>query len=260
MTENKKGFVFYKSWADAAQYISDPAERVSFYEAIIDYAANGIEPSDLSAMAGMAFILVKPQIDANNSKSAGGRKGGRPEKPMVSACDEIEKPMVIDEHETKKPMVIDNCETEKPMVIENDETEKPSFKDKEKEKDKVKDKEKDKRGIVKGEAHSASMRELKHNKAFNPPTLDEVRRYCSERGSNVDPDKFFEYFDTGGWKDARGQPVRNWKQKLLTWEKFDKPMGKTAEYMPVQTQSPTESDVERMRRLMAKMEGDSGNA
>ena len=57
---------------------------------------------------------------------------------------------------------------------------------------------------------------------FNPPTLEEVRAYCSERCSRVDPVAFWEYYNAGEWKDAKGQPVRNWKQKLLTWEKKDK--------------------------------------
>lgn len=56
---------------------------------------------------------------------------------------------------------------------------------------------------------------------FVPPTLEEVEDYVLERGSAVDPRKFWEYFDAGGWKDAKGNPVRNWKQKLLTWEKYD---------------------------------------
>ena len=55
-----------------------------------------------------------------------------------------------------------------------------------------------------------------------PPTLEEIRAYCAERNSPVDPVQFFEYFQAGGWKDAKGQPVRSWKQKLLTWEKYDK--------------------------------------
>ncbi len=56
---------------------------------------------------------------------------------------------------------------------------------------------------------------------FVPPTREEVAQYVRQRGSSVDPVKFWEYFDAGGWKDAKGNPVRNWKQKLLTWEKFD---------------------------------------
>lgn len=55
---------------------------------------------------------------------------------------------------------------------------------------------------------------------FVPPTLDEVKDYCAERNSPVDPVQFFEYFSEGNWKDSKGNPVRNWKQKLITWEKF----------------------------------------
>lgn len=56
-------------------------------------------------------------------------------------------------------------------------------------------------------------------KRFIPPTLEEVKAYVKERNSSVDPKRFFEYYETGKWKDAKGQPVRNWKQKLITWEK-----------------------------------------
>ena len=78
--------------------------------------------------------------------------------------------------------------------------------DKDKEEDKDKDKEEDK--IVK-------------RTRFTPPTLEEVEDYVYQRNSSVDPRKFWEYFEAGGWKDAKGNPVRNWKQKLLTWEKYD---------------------------------------
>lgn len=53
---------------------------------------------------------------------------------------------------------------------------------------------------------------------FVPPTLEEIITYCKERKSPVDPKRFFEYFDTSGWVDSKGNTVRNWKQKLLTWE------------------------------------------
>ena len=33
---------------------------------------------------------------------------------------------------------------------------------------------------------------------------------------------FFDYFTVGNWIDSLGNPVRNWKQKLLTWEKKNK--------------------------------------
>lgn len=55
-------------------------------------------------------------------------------------------------------------------------------------------------------------------KKFVPPTLEEIQAYCESRNSDVDPKKFFEYYQEGNWKDAKGNPVKNWKQKLITWE------------------------------------------
>lgn len=58
-------------------------------------------------------------------------------------------------------------------------------------------------------------------KRFVPPTLEEVQAYCLERGNRVDAKKFWEYYDKGDWKDSKGQQVKNWKQKLLTWEHYN---------------------------------------
>ena len=54
---------------------------------------------------------------------------------------------------------------------------------------------------------------------FVPPTVEEVKQYCTEKSMKVDPDYFFSFYDEGGWKDAGGKPVRSWKQKLITWNK-----------------------------------------
>lgn len=77
----------------------------------------------------------------------------------------------------------------------------------EKDKDKEKEKDKEKKKIDK-----------RKNQSFVPPSLQDVEAYCRERNSPVDPKRFFDYFEAGGWVDSKGNPVRNWKQKLLTWE------------------------------------------
>lgn len=59
-------------------------------------------------------------------------------------------------------------------------------------------------------------------KRFVPPTLEEVRAYCSERKNNVNPQKFFDYFTASDWYDSKGNKVRNWKQKVITWEGYSK--------------------------------------
>lgn len=52
---------------------------------------------------------------------------------------------------------------------------------------------------------------------FIPPTIEEVKAYIVEHNYSVDPVQFFNYYNESGWKDARGNPVRNWKQKIITW-------------------------------------------
>lgn len=50
------------------------------------------------------------------------------------------------------------------------------------------------------------------------PTLEEVENYCKERNNNVDPKKFYDYYSVNNWIDNKGNKVKNWKQKVITWE------------------------------------------
>lgn len=73
-------------------------------------------------------------------------------------------------------------------------------------------------------------------KRFTPPTLEDVQAYVAEKGYNVDAEYFFKYYTEGGWKDSKGNPVKNWKQKLITWAKKDESKPKkfttAADYKP----------------------------
>jgi len=57
-------------------------------------------------------------------------------------------------------------------------------------------------------------------KKFIPPTLEEIKNYCLERKNSVDYQRFYDYYNAGGWKDSKGKPIKNWKQKIIAvWEK-----------------------------------------
>ena len=56
-------------------------------------------------------------------------------------------------------------------------------------------------------------------KKFVPPTLEEVQAYCLERNNNVDAQKFYDYYTASEWHDGKGNKVKNWKQKVITWER-----------------------------------------
>jgi hypothetical protein len=55
-----------------------------------------------------------------------------------------------------------------------------------------------------------------------PPTLKEIENYCKERKSPVNPKTFFDYFNEGNWIDSKGNKVKSWKQKVITWENREK--------------------------------------
>lgn len=204
------GFVMYRSFVDALELLTDE-EYGAATRAINRYAIYGEEPGELSRMAQMVFIMARPQIDANNDRRENGKKGGRPPKAEKETIGFTKEETIgFDKKETigfEKEKTI-GFENQKPLVLKNDENKKP----KEKEKDNNKDKEKEKENKEK---------EKKRNSIFAQPTLEEVKAYCKERNSNVDPVQFYNYFSEGDWVDSKGQKVRNWKQKLLTWEKFN---------------------------------------
>ncbi len=56
-----------------------------------------------------------------------------------------------------------------------------------------------------------------HSNPSLRPTLEEVESYVREKNLNVDARFFYEFFSAGEWKDSLGHPVKNWKQKLITW-------------------------------------------
>ena len=93
---------------------------------------------------------------------------------------------------------------------------------------------------------------------FVPPTLEEVEAYAASRQSTVDPRRFFEYFNTPdaqgrSWRDSKGNPVKNWKQKFLTWEGRDGGKGK-----PAPAASRTDKPRKSWTELAAEMDAEEG--
>lgn len=61
-------------------------------------------------------------------------------------------------------------------------------------------------------------------KRFTPPSIQEVKAYCVERGNNVDPDRFIDFYSSKGWMVGKN-PMKDWKAAVRTWEKnnFSRP-------------------------------------
>ena len=69
--------------------------------------------------------------------------------------------------------------------------------------------------------NNISINNISKNNIYSKPTLEEIENYVKEKQLKVNAKSFFEYFEAGDWKDSKGNKVKSWKQKILTWEKFN---------------------------------------
>lgn len=53
---------------------------------------------------------------------------------------------------------------------------------------------------------------------FTPPTVDEVKQYCSERRNSVDPQSFVDFYQSKGWMVGKNR-MKDWKACVRTWER-----------------------------------------
>lgn len=57
------------------------------------------------------------------------------------------------------------------------------------------------------------------SRKFTPPTMEEVRNYCTSRKNSIDPEHFVAYYTANGWKQSSGRPIVDWRAAVVTWEK-----------------------------------------
>jgi hypothetical protein len=67
--------------------------------------------------------------------------------------------------------------------------------------------------------------------AFDPPTVEDVRSYCREKGLQVDAERFVAYYTANGWKVGRN-PMKDWRACCRTWVRnsYDKPRTAQTDY------------------------------
>ena len=53
---------------------------------------------------------------------------------------------------------------------------------------------------------------------MNKPTIEEIEAYCKERGNHVDPVKFWNYYESIGWKIGK-HAMKCWQACVHTWER-----------------------------------------
>ncbi|MBE8232174.1 MAG: hypothetical protein HAW67_00460 [Endozoicomonadaceae bacterium] len=55
-------------------------------------------------------------------------------------------------------------------------------------------------------------------KSFKKPTVEEIRVYCQERKNSIDPQLFFDSYESKGWMIGKHK-MKCWKASVRTWER-----------------------------------------
>jgi hypothetical protein len=54
-------------------------------------------------------------------------------------------------------------------------------------------------------------------KGFKKPSIQEIQEYCTERSNGLNPEQFFDFYESKGWK-VGSQAMKDWRAAVRTWE------------------------------------------
>lgn len=187
MAKKSKRPSWFKLWLHHRPLIDAVPDDVAgrAIKAALNYFATG-EVVQLGQLETVLFSSIKSDIDDAHADYLrdveNGKKGGRPK------LTEEEKPLVT---EGNPPV---------PTVTEGDG---------------------EKEGEGEGEKKSMSADKPPKRSRFSPPTIEQVKSYCEEKGYAVDPERFVNYYTSNGWRVGKN-PMKDWKAAVRNWNGKEK--------------------------------------
>lgn len=74
------------------------------------------------------------------------------------------------------------------------------------------------RRLAELEARVDDLESQKRGNRFVPPTIDEVRGHCIEKGYTFDPESFEAFYESKNWK-VGSEKMKSWQAACVTWQK-----------------------------------------
>ncbi len=217
----KDSFILYDNYAEQIEFLTDEQAGV-LLKAIYAYR-NGKPLPVMDSAVNMAFSFIRSQIDRDQERydeicekrRAAGATGGAP-KGNQNAKKQPKQANAFDDNQNAKN------NQNKQMQAKQPDNDNDTDNDLEKRNNKLFPKKEDGETVSPALSEETDLTAAQAGKAvkkkFIPPTREDVRAYAIQRGREDLAQPFFDFFDTGEWHDSNGKPVRNWKQKFLTWE------------------------------------------
>ena len=200
----RDSFIFKKQWRDGIDILS-PTEQAEAYNAILDYALESKPYQGANVMIKMLLALITKQIDDNNTRyaeiSEQRRQAANKRWEDANASKSIQEDANASKSTGCTNMHYDSdSDSDSDSVYDSvSDMNNTSLKESNKEKGKSKSK-----------------------STFKPPTLQEVTDYCLEKGYKIDAEYFVCHYQSNGWKQSNGNPIKDWKAAIVTWTKRQK--------------------------------------
>ena len=209
------GFICHDDYLAKTAKLTDE-EVGRLFRALMAYHATG-EEKEITGREWLAFDFIREDID--RAEKAHKEKCDRNREIRLNAIDNERQRTSTDDDERQGTL---------------------PYKDKDKEKEYDKDNIKE---------------NVKPQKRFTPPTVEEVAAYMTEIGCDVDPQYFVDYHVARNWVLSNGKQAKDWKAVCRTWKhnNFSKPRDKP-KAVPAQQYSQrdySDEQADAMRRMLA---------
>ncbi len=99
----RESILFYRSFYEVSKSLPED-EGNKFLKGLLEYAFYGIEP-EFDGVSASFFMLIRPQIDANNRKFENGKKGGRPKKVETDSVNGSEDEVRPETEKTEETQI-----------------------------------------------------------------------------------------------------------------------------------------------------------
>lgn len=185
MAKKAQGPIWFKFWLRHRPLFDAVPDDVAgrALKAALHYFATG-QILPLGQLELVVFSAIKVDIDETNSEYQrdveNGRKGGRPKK---------EKPSVREgtPPHPRAPQAEAEAEAESESEAE-----------------------------AEGDIIKADKPPARSN--FFPPTVEEVKQYCREKGYSLEAERFADYYESNGWMVGKNK-MKDWKAAVRNWNR-----------------------------------------
>lgn len=190
MAEGKKSFILYLTQRPTFEGLSDK-DAGQLIKTIFSYVSD--ENPEPSGIVKYAFEIIKPVLKADLVKYEDKRMKL---KENISKRWNKEEQKEIQKNTNEYNSIQTDSDIVNDIVIDN-----------------VIDID-NKTNVINKE----SVKEKSTTSRFIPPTLEQVQAYCLERNNLVDPNKWFDFYQSKGWMVGKNK-MKDWKAAVRTWEK-----------------------------------------